>query len=123
MVVRDVMTDYFASAHINSTFSDAMDKMLAEGLNNLLIVDDRNQLVGRIEEPLLMMAAFDDQWLDNPVSMHMEREIISIRPDEPVNQVVEKFLLYRSADFPVLDEGKLIGVLTRRQLLLSLIHI
>ena len=63
MVVRDVMTDYFASAHINSTISDAMDKMLAEGLNNLLIVDDRNQLVGRIEEPLLMMAAFDDQWL------------------------------------------------------------
>ena len=117
MVVRDVMNDYFASAHINSTVGDVMEKMLEEGLGNLLIVDDRSQLVGCIEESLLMVAAFDEQWRNNPVSLHMERNFITIRPDEPVGQVVEKFLLHRASEFPVLSEGKLIGVLTRRQLL------
>lgn len=111
------MSDYFASAHINSTVGDAMEKMLAEGLDNLLIVDDRNQLVGRIEESLLVVAAFDDQWRNNPVSLHMIRELVSVRPGELVGQVVEKFLLHRVTDFPVMEEGKLIGVLTRRQLL------
>ena len=62
MVVQDVMSDYFASAHISSTVNDAMDKMLSEGLASLLIVDDQNQLVGRIEESMLMSAAFDPQW-------------------------------------------------------------
>ena len=119
MVVRNLMSDFFASAHISSTVNDAMEKMLVEGLDNLLIVDDRNQLVGRIEESLLMVAAFDDQWRNNPVSLHMERNFITIRPDEPVSQVVEKFLLHRVSEFPVLSEGKLIGVLTRRQLLRS----
>lgn len=117
MVVRDVMTDYFASAHISSTVSDAVDKMLAEGLDNLLIVDDRNQLVGRIEESLMMVAALDSQWLAQSVNLHMERNFVTIRPDETVGQVVEKFLLHQASDFPVLEEGKLIGVLTRRQLL------
>ena len=121
MVVRDVMTDYFASAHISSTVNDAMDKMLAEGLQNLLIVDDRNQLVGRIEESLLMVAAFDEQWRNNPVSLHMQRNFVTVRPEEAVSQVTEKFLLHRVSEFPVLSEGKLIGVLTRRQLLRSVL--
>jgi len=117
MVVRNVMSDYFASAHLSSTVNDAMNKMLSEGLNNLLIVDDRNQLVGRIEESMLMVAAFDEQWRSNPVSLHMQRNCITVRPDEPVAQVTEKFLLHRTSEFPVLSEGKLIGVLSRRQLL------
>ncbi|MEM9412650.1 MAG: CBS domain-containing protein, partial [Planctomycetota bacterium] len=95
MIVRDVMNDYFASAHINSTVGDVMEKMLDEGLSTLLIVDDRSQLVGCIEEDLLMVAAFDEQWRNNPVSLHMERNFITIRPDEAVGQVVEKFLLHR----------------------------
>ena len=117
MVVSDVMTEYFASAHISSTVGDVMEKMLEEGLNTMLIVDDKSQLVGSIEESLLMVAAFDEQWRNNPVSLHMERNFITIRPDEPIGQVVEKFMLHRTCDFPVLDEGKLVGVLTRRQLL------
>ncbi len=117
MVVRDVMCEYFASAHINSTVGDVMEKMLDEGLETLLIVDDRSQLVGSIEESLLMVAAFDEQWRNNPVSLHMERKFVTVRPDEHVGQVIEKFMLHRSSEFPVLAEGKLIGVLTRRQLL------
>lgn len=117
MVVRDVMSEYFASAHINSTVGDVMEKMLEEGLETMLIVDDKSQLVGSIEESLLMVAAFDEHWRNNPVSLHMERKFITVRPDEPVGQVIEKFMLHRFSEFPVIFEGKLIGVLTRRQLL------
>lgn len=121
MIVSDVMTPYFASAHISSTVGDVMEKMLEEGLSTMLIVDDRSELVGSIEESLLMIAAFDEQWRNNPVSLHMDRKFVTIRPDEPVGQVVEKFMLHRCNEFPVLDHGKLIGVLTRRQLLRSVL--
>lgn len=121
MVVSDIMTPYFASAHISSTVGDVMEKMLEEGLSTMLIVDDKSQLVGSIEESLLMVAAFDEQWRNNPVSLHMDRKIVTIRPGEPVGQVVEKFMLHRVNEFPVLQDGKLIGVLTRRQLLRSVL--
>ena len=91
--------------------------MLDEGLETLLIVDDKSQLVGSIEESLLMVAAFDEHWRNNPVSLHMERKFITVRPDEPIGQVIEKFMLHRASEFPVVSEEKLIGVLTRRQLL------
>ena len=95
-----------------------MDKMLSEGLASLLIVDDQNQLVGRIEESMLMSAAFDPQWrTSSTVCLHMQRDYVALRPDEPVVQAIEKFLEYGVSEFPVLRDEKLVGVLTRRQLL------
>lgn len=117
MVVRDAMTDYFASANIRSTVGDAMDKMLAEGLDTLLIVDDSSKLVGSLRESFLMEALLDRKLQHDSVSIHMERHFISICPDESIYSVVVKFLQNQTSELPVLVSGKLVGVLTRRQLL------
>lgn len=121
MIVRDTMTDYFASANIRSTVGDAMEKMLSEGLDTLLIVDDSSKLVGSIREPFLMEAMLDQQLQDDLVSLHMERHSISAAPEEPVTSVLEKFHQLQASELPVLVGGKLVGVLTRRQLLRAIL--
>lgn len=117
MIVRDAMTDYFASANIRSTVGDAMEKMLSEGLDVLLIVDDSSKLVGSLREPFLMEALLDHQLQNDLVSLHMETDSISAFPEEPITSVIEKFQRHQSSEFPVVIGGKLVGILTRRQLL------
>ncbi len=121
MVVSDSMTDYFASAHISSTIGDAMEKILREGLTQLLIVDDRSRLVGLIEESLLMETIFEARLKRDSVTRHMKTDFESVNPGDPVAEVVEKFRRRGVSEFPVTENGKLVGVLTRRQLLRALL--
>ena len=90
MKIRHAMTGFFASAHTSSTVGDALEKMLREGLGHLWIVDDKCQLVGSIREPMLLDAVYDNQWRDHCVTRHMDRQMVTVSPEERVDAVLEK---------------------------------
>jgi CBS domain-containing protein len=115
--IRHAMTGFFASAHTSSTVGDALEKMLREGLGHLWIVDDKCQLVGSIREPMLLDAVCDNQWRDHCVTRHMDRQMVTVSPEERVDAVLEKFRNCQVSEFPVTWQKRLIGVITRRQLL------
>jgi len=123
MIVRDAMTDYFASANIRSTVGDAMEKMLSEGLDVLLIVDDSSKLVGSLREPFLMEALLDQQLQDDLVSLHMESDSISAAPDELITSVIEKFQRHQTSEFPVVVRGLLAKSTPTNSIVDSLWHI
>ena len=117
MVVREAMTDYFASAHSSSTLGDTMDKMLAEGLGILFIVDDKSHVVGSIGERLLMHVIDNPEMRDEPATNFMDRHVSVVRLDDEVAQATQMFRQNGVSELPVVDEDKLVGVLTIRQLL------
>ena len=122
MIVSDAMTDYFASAHIRSTIGDVMEKMLSEGLDRLFIVNDSSKLVGNFQEPFLMEAIFDHRLQNEPVSSVMQQSFLKLGPDDQIERAFEKFIAHRTSEFPVVsDTGKLVGVLTRRQILRAIL--
>lgn len=117
MIVRDAMTGYFASAHTSSTVGDALEKILGEGLSTLLIVDDRSRLVGSLGEELLFESLFGGPSPDDPVTAHMTGLMVTVAPDEPIESAIRKFRHELVSELPVVGAGKLVGILTRRQLL------
>ncbi len=117
LTVRDLMNRHVAAVNINSSVGTTLEKMLEEDVSCLIIVDDSSRPVGLINESDLLVSVFDAQFRANPVSLYMQRKFPSISPDESVGQAVEKFLLHRVPHFPVLDSGKLIGILTRREVM------
>ena len=121
MVVREAMTDYFASAHISSTLADVMDKMLGEGLGILYLVNDKSEVVGSIGERLLLHAIENTEMRDEPAVNFMDDSVCVIGPDDESVQAVSQFRQYGVSELPVVDENKLVGVLTIRQLVRAMV--
>ena len=55
-----------------------------------------------------------------PVSEAMLRNFEALRPRDPLSRAVEITLLGSQKDFPVLDGGKLVGLLTQERLMAGL---
>ena len=121
MVVREAMTDYFASAHISSTLGDTMDKMLGEGLGILFVVDDKSEVVGSIGERLLMHVLENPEMRDEPATNYMDRRASLIEMDDDMMQAARLFRQLGVSELPVVDENKLVGVLTIRQMLRAML--
>ena len=121
MIVRDVMMQKLVTVGPELSVSKGIETLLDEDVSSLLIVDGNERLVGLVTESVLLVAALDPQLRSDPISLHMERKFVSVGPDDPVGQVVEKFLLHRVRHFPVVKKHKLVGVVTRRELMRALL--
>ena len=117
MVVREAMTDFFASAHNSSTLGDAMNKMLSDGLGILFIVDDKSHVVGSLGERLLLHVIGNPEMREELASSFMDRHVPVIRFDDEVSQAAQMFRENGVSELAVVDDNKLVGVLTIRQLL------
>ena len=115
------MTMDIVTAKPDWSVSQIIDLILDEDVSSVAIVDSNGRLVGIVTESALLVAAFDPQLRTDPISLHMQRKFISAKPNEPVGQVVEKFLLHRVRHFPVVENNRLLGIITRRDLMRAIL--
>ena len=120
MQVKDVMTTHIVTVQPDWSVGRVIELMLEEDVSSLIVADANDRLIGIVTESALLVAAVDQQLRTDPISLHMERHFVSSSPEEHVNQTIEKFLLHRVRHFPVVENGKLVGILTRRQLMRGL---
>ena len=111
------MTMDIVTAKPDWSVSQVIDLILDEDVCSVAIIDSNGRLVGIVTESALLVAAFDPQLRTDPISLHMQRKFISAKPNEPVGQVVERFLLHRVRHFPVVEDNRLLGIITRRDLM------
>lgn len=55
-----------------------------------------------------------------PVARAMITQFETLTPQDPLNLVIEKILAGTQQDFPVVEDGRVVGVLTRQDLLVAL---
>lgn len=91
--------------------------LLEEDVSSLPVVDETGRLIGLVTESVILLAAVDPQHSSDPISLHMARNFICVGLDEPLDQITEKFLLHRVRHFPVCEKQRLLGVVTRRELM------
>ena len=60
-------------------------------------------------------AEFEDY--KEPVSKFMSRNVVYVEPEEPVHNIWFKMLKHRYAGFPVVDKGRVVGVVTQHDLI------
>ena len=114
---RDIMNDHLVTARPDWSVRKVIDLLLEEDVSSVLIVDENGRLVGLVAESVLLVAACDMQLQSDPISLHMQRRFIAAAPNEPIGQLTEKFLLHRVRFFPVVENRKLVGSVSRRELL------
>ncbi len=148
MLVKDVMTKDVLTAHPEEKVEKVARIMLDNQISGMPVVDQNNRVVGIITEKDLMIKAselkvpfyltlFDSIiFLENPIRFNndlkkytasyvkeaMTDKVITVPEDCPVSDVVAIMQKKKINRVPVVRHGKLIGIVTRNDILKAIVE-
>ncbi len=115
-----IMTEDVVTIHPECPVQEAVEILVSEQISGLPVTDDQGKLVGIVTEFALLAIAYDPQVLSDSVSQHMTTEIVSVDVHQSVSHVADLCLLHRVRRVPVLKDGRLVGLISRRDVLQAL---
>ena len=96
---------------------EAIKKMSEKGFGSLIIVDNLKKLIGIITERDLINFVAKSENLNSPVSKIMTKKVICISPKDSISDAAEIMSENKIKRLPVVEKGKVIGVITVATLL------
>jgi CBS domain-containing protein len=117
LTARDIMTEDLVTIRPTATVREAVDMLLSREISGLPVLDDSERLVGIITEFALMAVAYDKKVLEEPVSQHMTTELLTVDVKDSVRKVADLCVVHRVRRVPVLEDGRLVGLVARRDVL------
>ncbi|MEW5908996.1 MAG: CBS domain-containing protein [Thermodesulfobacteriota bacterium] len=117
---------------VSAEFSckDAGELLNRYNINALLVIEkpldtvsqiDKPNLVGFITRQIIEKALYH-QLGDIPVKEYMNTELVTAKPDSTLLEIQEKIIENKQRILPVVDKGNILGVITRTDLLKTLVQ-
>ena len=143
--VRDVMTNGVVSVLPTATFKEVAERLVDLGVSGLPVVDTDGTLLGVVTEADLMskeafgprrrhvlslvtayLQGHDPRWLHKAAVSTagdlMSTDPTTATPDERVDAAARRMLDLGVKRLPVVENGRLVGIVTRRDLLRSFVR-
>ena len=145
MFAADVMTHDVVTVHAETTVKEIAEILLAKGISGVPVVDAAGALVGIVSEGDLIHRIESDTerrrswWLElfadreklaqEFIKSHarkagdvMTRRVVTVKPDTPLGEVSMLLEQHRIKRVPVVDGGKIVGIVSRGNLLKALVR-
>lgn len=119
--LRDYMLTNPVKVHVNDQLMDAMQVIIDNKISGVCVVDGDANLVGILSELDCLRAVLSAIYNDSGIGMvrdHMATDnLVVAHPNEDIVDVAQDMLTKNKRRRPVVEDGKLIGQITCRQLL------
>ena len=112
--VRDVMTAHVRTLPASTTVADALDRFVAGRHSAYPIVDVEGLCIGVVTRSDLLALAEDDS---RTLAECFEGDVVSVASNDVVLTVLHRMLDDEVDHVPVVDDGQLVGICTRTDLL------
>jgi CBS domain-containing protein len=123
LFVKDYMTADPLALSPDIDVLDAIHKLLAHELSGAPVIDGLGKVVGFLSEKDCMKVALSASYhkeRGGRVSEFMSRQVLSLESDSSLTEAAELFLKHPYHCFPVVRESRLVGQLSRRDILRAL---
>jgi CBS domain-containing protein len=106
---RDVVT-----TEPHRTLAETAELLTVRNIGAAVVTDPRGQVLGMISERDILRAVGNGgaATLTNPVSKHMTTSVVTTHENEYIHVVMEKMTVGRHRHVPVVDDGKLVGLIS-----------
>ena len=125
ILVRDYMQAAPVSFQADTNLLQVVDQLLAAKVSGAPVIDSEKRVIGFISEQdcikEILQGAFYCE--DPPVAAKvMSTQVLSFGPDASIVEVAQIIIEQRPKNYPVIDNGKLVGMITRREVLMALLE-
>lgn len=120
--VSDYMTTNLVKFRTDQSVLDVMDTLIKKRISGGPVVNDKNELVGIISEgdcikQISVSRYYNQPMKDITVSEHMATDVETIDGNMNVFDAAELFLKSKRRRFPILEDGKLVGQISQKDVL------
>lgn len=102
------------------SMATAVEKLLSHHNMGAAVVDDKGKLVGFLSEQDCLSVMLKSSYhcdLTSTVADIMRTDVLSVTPEDSMLQLAEQMLGLKPKIYPVVDEGKVIGTISRSNVL------
>ena len=114
---RDVMNSDVVVLAEKVTVEEAIRSLLKHHVSGAPIVDGQGHLVGIVSEFQLLEAIYRPEVKQEQVCGLMTKDVITVTEGTALSEVTNLLLLHRIRRVPVVRKGKVVGIISRRDLL------
>jgi CBS domain-containing protein len=116
-VVREIMNKRVVSIRPDTTLAEAIHILTQQHIGGAPVVTAEGAVVGVISELAMIDVVFDSDAKNALVKEYMTAQVHTVHPDDPLSRPAQLFALYSFRRLPVVEDGKLVGIVTRRDLM------
>ena len=125
-IVRDIMSRDCYRVSPNASITTLAKGLALHRLPGAPVVDESDRLIGFISEQDVMGRVLDRIYHDDEaplVKEMMRHEVLSVSPNKSITDLAQEMLGPKPKVYPVVEQQRLIGIVTRRDILVALLAI
>ena len=120
MLVKDHMATEVVALQPDMEILRAAQVLIRHDISGAPVLDPHGRLVGLLTERDFMRVALQAAYHGEPgglVQDFMTHDPVTVSPDDTILDLAQKFITAKFRRYPVLDGGRLVGVISRRDVM------
>jgi CBS domain-containing protein len=122
LLVRDYMTRQLITFSPDQTIEEVVNILIYRNISGGPVVDENRQLVGIISEGDCLKELVSGRYANQPqlsglVKDQMVTDVETLEAEESILNAAMAFLEKKVRRFPILEEGKLVGQISQRDVM------
>ncbi|ASN04967.1 acetoin utilization AcuB family protein [Virgibacillus necropolis] len=130
MLVEEIMNTNVITLPPTATIAEAAKQLQENRIRHIPIIDSKTQVIGIVSDrdvrdasPSIFYQNSKENILQNEIQTIMSHPVITVHPLDFVEEVAGIFYDEEFACVPVVRDNKLVGIVTEKDMLYTLIHI
>ena len=128
ILVADYMSTSLTTFHEDQSVLEVMEALIQHKISGGPVVNSRHELLGTISDSDCMKQISESRYFNMPigdvkVKDYMQTEVSTISKNVNIFDCAALFYKHKCRRFPVLEDGKLIGQISRKDILCAAIKI
>ena len=123
LTVQDCMSGSLITFRQNMDILDAAQRLVDSRISGAPVLDQLGNLVGVLSErdclQIVLQAGYYHE-SGGKVEKFMTKDVQTVDYDTPIIEVAERFIAGHVRRFPVIREGRVVGVISRRDIIRQL---
>ena len=124
--IKEFMAKELITFQLDTTIETAMESFLTNKISGAPVLDKQGKLVGVLSEKDCMRTLFEATYYNNLggfVNEYMSTDLKTINIHDTLSNVADQFIKSRFRRFPVVEGEKLVGQISRRDVLRAIVKL